>query len=387
MATAFAGFEDYIEYLATGKLDGYLDSIQREDKNTDLKVDLNLDPILLLHDLGKHVDQKRVECLFIKDTTLVASRQSVKIVDINLVLSSHLFSVSYSGKTRFLLDGLCQNWSLYISCRTNQGLASGSDDFTVAMEMLQSTWNKGESSRRNSFQNSRAADRACTMLLCARFFILRRLVLHLPVNTDAMVARRRWVLAQVLPPRLKTESDDLFVKLLWGLRHADIYIMEKVILSTIVFLNTRPDMISEGNNTTLYLVIDDAQVAAHYLEDFTTGPDLRPIFREIYRFFDSGFFNGIIFSGTALSMKIEDRPWEGSAVYTGRLRRPRVITDIGRFTRDDPSQVAYIRRYLTLSENDVSDRRLLERMTFWFSGRYVYSSRLTLHVSFSLLIW
>jgi len=59
-ATTLAGFEYYIEYLATGKLDRYLDSIQCEDKITDLKVHLPLDPILLLHDLGKHQDQKLI---------------------------------------------------------------------------------------------------------------------------------------------------------------------------------------------------------------------------------------------------------------------------------------------------------------------------------------
>jgi hypothetical protein len=57
-AALVTDFEKYVEYLATGKLDGYLDSILREDKVTDLEP---LDPILLLHDLGKHLDQARIE--------------------------------------------------------------------------------------------------------------------------------------------------------------------------------------------------------------------------------------------------------------------------------------------------------------------------------------
>jgi len=310
----------------------------------------------------------------------------VKTVDTNLALSSHLFSVSHSGKSRLLLDGLCHTWGLYISCRTNQGLTFGSDDFTVATEILQSmsTWHKGESSEPSIYhKNARAADHAFTMLLCARTFILKQLVLHLPVNTDVTVARRRWVLAQVLPPRLKTESDDLFVKVLRALRRADVYTMQGIIDSTLrILLTTRQDLFPKEIYTTLYVVIDDAEVAAHYLKDSTTRTDLRPIFREMYRFFDSRIFDGIMISGTALSMKIENRPWAGSAAYCERLKRPLVITDIGRFTRDDPSQVAYIRQYLALSYDDISDRRLLERMVYWFSGRYVY--RLTLQDSFSL---
>jgi hypothetical protein len=67
MAAAFAGFETYIEYLASGKLDVYLDSIKREDKLTDLRVHLDTMPILLIHDLGKHPDHERIKGLFILD--------------------------------------------------------------------------------------------------------------------------------------------------------------------------------------------------------------------------------------------------------------------------------------------------------------------------------
>ena len=64
MAAAFAGFEEYIEYLATGKLDGYLDSIRPEDKLKMIGVDLPLNPILLIHDLGKHPNHERIKDLF-----------------------------------------------------------------------------------------------------------------------------------------------------------------------------------------------------------------------------------------------------------------------------------------------------------------------------------
>jgi hypothetical protein len=71
MSAALAGFENYMEYLATGKLDGYLHSIRRKDKVTDLEVHLPLDPILL----RKHLDQEWVTELFIYDTVFVPSGQ------------------------------------------------------------------------------------------------------------------------------------------------------------------------------------------------------------------------------------------------------------------------------------------------------------------------
>jgi hypothetical protein len=314
----------------------------------------------------------------------------VKIVNSNLTLSRHLFGVSGSGKTRLSLDGLCQNWGLYISCRTKRGPASGSDDFKAVTEMLQSmsTWHQGTSAA-DIFKNADAADRAFAMLLCARVFVLKQLVQRLPVDTDAIVARRRWILAQVLPPRLTFEDDDLFVKVLRDLQHADTKIMLGIIRSTLRALTTeRRDLFPVGSNTPLFVVIDEAQVAADHLKKFfrsTTGTDLRSILREMYRFFQaSGIFAGIILSGTGLSMKmVKDAvgSFSFSAKQVDKRMQPRVFTDIGRFTRDNPSQVVYIRRYLTLSDDDISDQRLLERMVYWFSGRYVY--RLTPQVSFS----
>ena len=73
LASSLEGFEKYIQYLATGRLDGFLDSIRREDKDIDHGVHLPLDPILLLHDLGKYPNQERINEMFTGDTMFVAS--------------------------------------------------------------------------------------------------------------------------------------------------------------------------------------------------------------------------------------------------------------------------------------------------------------------------
>jgi len=74
LASSLEGFEKYIQCLATGKLDGFLDSIRREDKAVDLKpvAPLPLHPILLLHDLGRYPDQEKINKLFSGDTMFVA---------------------------------------------------------------------------------------------------------------------------------------------------------------------------------------------------------------------------------------------------------------------------------------------------------------------------
>ena len=63
-----------------------------------------------------------------------------------------------------------------------------------------------------------ASNRAFSMLLFARIFVLKQFVQYLPVGTEPMVARWRWVLAQVLPPRLGEIEPDLFVHLLQSVR-------------------------------------------------------------------------------------------------------------------------------------------------------------------------
>ncbi|KAF8521967.1 hypothetical protein BU17DRAFT_64689 [Hysterangium stoloniferum] len=327
IAAAFDDFEDYIEYVATGKLDRYFDSIQRHDKIIDLNVHLPLHPILLLHDLGKEVDTERIEKLFIDDTV------------------------------------------------NTGGPASGSDDFTVATKMLEdmSTWKTGGSDEHQN--NAKAADRIFAMLLFVRIFVLKELVKRLPLNIDPMVARRRWVLVQVLPPRFERKDEDFFAKILGAIRRADTNIMLDLINSTKKeFMTKRKDLFPAGISTPLFVVIDEAQVAADHLKGCfrsSTGPDLRPILHEMYRFFlYSKIFTGIILSGTGLSMKmVEEAVGSVAAKQSGKITRPRVFTDVGRFASGDSSQEDYIRRYLTLSEND-SDRRLLERMLYWLSGRY-----------------
>ncbi len=265
--------------------------------------------------------------------------------------------------------------------------ASGSDDFTAVTEMLQSmrTWSQGL----DLYENISAAHRTFAMMLCARFFILNQLVQHLPVNTDATVARRRWVLAQALPPSSGYDRDDLFVKVLLGLRGADTDVMLEIVRSSLHSIMTeRTDLFPMGINTPLFIVIDEAQVAGEYLKFFRSesGTALRPIFREMVSFFQStGIFDGIILSGTGLSMKRERKSYFAmSAKYAPCEGEPLVFTDVGRFMRNDSSQEAYIRRYLTLSDDNISDQRLLERMMYWFSGRYVYY--LALQDSLSSLI-
>ena len=73
MATAFQPFEEYIEYLAKGKLDAYLDSVRRDDKPSVPEIEMSTDPSLLLHELGIRTDMKKIQELFSGGTVYLVS--------------------------------------------------------------------------------------------------------------------------------------------------------------------------------------------------------------------------------------------------------------------------------------------------------------------------
>jgi hypothetical protein len=136
----------------------------------------------------------------------------VKTILILLALSSHLFNVSGSGKTRLSLDGLCCHWGFYISCRTEIGTASGSNDFMVAIEMLQ-TMNSWRADPPDFSNNSTAAHRAFAILLCARVVILEQLVKQfnfLPIQTSRMLDADGSLLKFCLPVWWKTSLSQCF---------------------------------------------------------------------------------------------------------------------------------------------------------------------------------
>jgi len=223
------------------------------------------------------------------------------------------------------------------------------------------------------------------MLLYARAFTLDQFARCLPVQTDARVARRRWVLLQAMPPWLPPErtydSDhDIFVALFLSLCDADTDAMLSFINKTLFGLSRqRQDLFPfpEGSRANYFAIIDEAQEAADHLNEYfrsDTGIDLRPILRELYLFLDSSSWaKGIILSGTGFSTEIANNSVGASPMRnTGRPMGIRFFTDTGRFLRNEPFQKEYVLRYLSLSEDNISDMRLLERILHWFCGRCVF---------------
>ena len=95
------------------------------------------------------------------------------------------------------------------------------------------------------------------MLICARVFVLNCLLDLLPADTSAETVRRRWVLAQVMPPILFDK--DLFVLVLNSLRAAyktDLAAFTDSILDELATLHEKI-----FHPRKLFAVVDETQVA------------------------------------------------------------------------------------------------------------------------------
>ena len=84
-----------------------------------------------------------------------------------------------------------------------------------------------------------------------------------------------------------------------------------------------------------FVVVDEAQQAAEYLnESTTTGIDKRPFLHPFYNFlWDTRLFHGVILAGTGLSMKMVRTVSPQSAQPQNHSQVPVVFVEVGQFTK------------------------------------------------------
>jgi hypothetical protein len=283
-------------------------------------------------------------------------------------LTSHLFNTTGSGKTRLCLEGLCHNWGFYFSCVSKVFASSGSRDVELAIDMIPKMNTFGH----NLEMNVLAADITFHTLLCARLLVFQKFMSYLPPATRPILARRRWVFLQLLPPIYGMH--DIFVHIQRVLRHADpvdVKDIEQNMLTSIT--EQQPAMFPR--KTPLFVVIDEAQAAARCLRNQfpSTGnsDNTYPVLHELYRvLYGSEFFQGTVLSGTGLSLHLV-LSLLGS-FGAKRLSKPHPVKVFsGSAVFSHSAQVDYAKVNLALSEVHPSDRRLLQRMERWLLGRCV----------------
>jgi hypothetical protein len=119
------------------------------------------------------------------------------------------------------------------------------------------------------------------MLICVRVFVLKRFLEQIHPGTSAETARRRWVLIQVMPPFDSIE--EIFTSVL-GVHKTDMMDFTKAMFRDIREF-CRPEFFPRQG---LFAVVDEAQVAAEYLNgafrSSTTENEERPVLHPFFRF-------------------------------------------------------------------------------------------------------
>jgi len=308
-----------------------------------------------------------------RKTSILAPQGIYHVLRIPHCLKYLSVRITTTGKTCLCLQGLCQHWGFYISCRLDERPEyDGAGDFRMAITLAQSLSNWRNGNEELDFTGrAEASQRVFTMLLCSRVFILKAFIDHVPSDASPWDARRRWVLAQVLPARMIT-SHDVFERVFQSIRSGDIMVMQDYTSTAISELALqRKNLFSDSK---LLAILDEAQDAARALRHQfpSTSESRRSALHEAYAHFaHSGIFRGMILSGIGLSREMVEEEINSMAVKRMRsIYVNHVFTDTGNFG-DAKLQAAYIREYIKLSDSR-SDKRLLERIQYWFKGRYVH---------------
>ena len=187
-------------------------------------------------------------------------------------------------------------------------------------------------------------------------------------------------------PAFPKDGVDIFTAVFQSIRHGGTDTMlshASKILEECQINNAA--LFPNGVQTEHYVVVDEAQAAAKmYPQLFpsTSGLSLRPFLHPVYEFlWNSEMFDGIILSGTGLSTKIVELATDSlfaKRVPARMSSKNHIFTNTAKFGRNDLGRSlheTYICQFLRLSDN-LSDRRLLERMCYWLAGRYACSSPL-----------
>ncbi|RDB22393.1 hypothetical protein Hypma_010467 [Hypsizygus marmoreus] len=350
---------------------------------------LNGKPNVLLHDLGTFKNDKAL---------------STRLKNIFMPHNHNfLVNTSGSGKTRLLLEGLCENWGFYFTSLVDSSLLGSSD----VQNSIRSYVPDSPEFRPNlpavgspQYDSALSANRHQAGRIFSQVFLARLLVFDLFVDVmnqlrerddpQVMLCKQRWLLLQLQPSLLHPRIWDVFDHLTTKLSHAtNAYIntTTKTLLALVrqKCIDTAPSPTCGAstiktpsmNQTPLFCVLDEAQYAAtQHCSAFKSedGRAHRPILREIVRTWEGqscghGMF--MVVAGTGISKDVVDQAMSSAIMKDSKYRW---CSDTGAFD-DLHVQRRYLEKYLPpslISTN--SGKRLMERIGYWLHGRHRFTA-------------
>ncbi|KAH9475550.1 hypothetical protein JR316_0012665 [Psilocybe cubensis] len=377
---------------------------------TNLKIPcLKGKPNLLLHDLGSFKNdpmlEKRLKNVFMPNN------------------HTFLVNTSGSGKTRLLLEGLCENWGFYFTSLVDSSLLGSSDvqnsiqthvpDSPRFRSVLPPPGSAGYESALKT--NREIANRLFRQIFLARLIIFNSFaetmnnsikmnqLTNRAANQDSRTYKARWLLLQLRPSFVHPQVWDIFDELsskLSGASDSFLNGRTKTLLANVRSLcsqidNYHPQSSPAGGNfneisdsgsqmstsdtaqTPLFCVLDEAQHAAtQHNSSFRSDQNgaHRPILREVVKAWEGQSFGQGVFmvvAGTGISKDVVDQAMASAIMKDSRYRW---CSDTGAFDHKEV-QVRYLQKYLPQSLLDSNAGvRLVERIWYWLHGRYRFTA-------------
>jgi len=333
-----------------------------------------------------------------------------------------LVNTSGSGKTRLLMEGLCENWGFYFTSTVDSSLLGSSDiQNSIRRYVPESKRFRHVLPPAGSagYDNGLRENREIAGRIFRRVFLARLLIFHLFAETMTQVCcmkrnapacqdnyriyRSRWLFLQLQPAFVHPQVWDIFDELSCKLSSAsDAFVnsttkdllgkTRTLLCSSIpirpvevtsdlepVQLRTTSTSVSDTVPTTLqqlqlplFCVLDEAQHAAtQHSESFRSDQNgaHRPILREIVKAWEEQSFGQGVFmvvAGTGISKDVVDQSMASAIMKDSRYRW---CSDTGAFDCRD-GQFKYLQNYLPQKLlASKSGQRLLERVWYWLHGR------------------
>jgi len=304
-----------------------------------------------------------------------------------------VFNTSGSGKTRLLVEGLCQRWGIYFTPDPFPLL--GSTDFSLCLSDVKSyverriSFSPTSPDSPNSGAKSLYLNRAIAQTTFYHILLARLLVLEAFLSAGADIPgadlRHRWTYLQLVPSVLKHQfSGDIQYIFEWVYEiiarcqagdESQYPIIaqcrasgESQVLSLLATIRQDSRVPS---NSPFFVILDEAQLCSHlyegafYSEKETGHGGVRSVLREISiaweRFGQSSF--AMIYSGTGFSLT---RMLQSSARSIFSSKDSHIFTNTGAFVSQE-QQSAYIMGHVTL-ESDKKEE-VLRRAWRWLRGR------------------
>ncbi|THU75976.1 hypothetical protein K435DRAFT_974625 [Dendrothele bispora CBS 962.96] len=320
----------------------------------------SLYPSIIMHKLGSF-----------KDDAVLEARLA------NIFHSEHTFLVncSGSGKTRLLLEGLCENWGLFFTCEPDFNKLGSSEISKVINDVLHRVpgFQAFTESLHSSDINRRIAHRHFSEILLSRLLVFKLFLEYALDNGITEGHKRLWLLAQLSPGILwgpeKRSSHDYFVDVWTFLNRSKVpdEVIDDAILQTITEIIELYDITQHP----FYLVLDEANYAAEtYPSSFRDDDGDYPLLKEVLRIWKKQLGHlpiSFVISGT----RIPKRYFE---TKSGEWDAFRWCSDTGCFDNYE-IQRKYVTQFLppTLASSPEGEE-LLTRIWRWLRGRHRFTA-------------